>query len=488
MEDEDLRRRGRRITRTKAIVQHFYQKYKDAILFNKNLLIADTCSLFASAFLAQLYLELVSSSYIANSIFTALVEYCIDTPIFLLLYYIDNRHKYIIQDFYSSVGRRKKEKDTSKIKSDIKRLLCAFSLCDIMYIIIKIFVQYQLLEQTKLQPYQAAMFSSLIGWAAFIILINITMRAIKVFNKNELIWYYGIILSISISNSVIFFCSLDVKTLYDNIILDSTAAIAVCTILIVLFRQRREQHGREKKLMLESVHSDATNRLFTSLAAGLILWFAAEVIWAYYQVWLGIDNPFPSIADALWLIGYGFFIYHLYKVFNLIRIRTTTAAASTHNYRHLLISVIVIVVIASSYIVSIFIFSTSSNSNPFNGQPHKNEDIIGFLISIAYPVLDGIILVPAATILWSLRRADPAFTHWILISTFIIMVTIGDVGFGYSEVIINEEIAQKELWIWDTFYNAGYICIAAALLWYNKFSIVIPLAANKQEKEGGRNL
>src|SRR5919206_351840 len=93
------------------------------------------------------------------------------------------RTKAIIQDFYSNVGRRKKEKDTSKIKSDIKRLLGAFSLCDIMYIIIKIFVQYQLLEQTKLQPYQAAMFSSLIGWAAFIILINITMRAIKVFNK-----------------------------------------------------------------------------------------------------------------------------------------------------------------------------------------------------------------------------------------------------------------------------------------------------------------
>jgi hypothetical protein len=68
------------------------------------------------------------------------------------------------------------------------------------------------------------------------------------------------------------------------------------------------------------------------------------------------------------------------------------------------------------------------------------------------------------------------------------MVTIGDVGFGYSEVIINEEIAQKELWIWDTFYNAGYICIAAALLWYNKFSVVVPLVVNKQEKEGGRNL
>src|SRR5918912_3054718 len=186
-------RRGK-IKRTKAVVQHLYQKHKDAILFNKNLLIADTCSLFASAFLAQLYLILTNSSYIANSIFTALVEYSIDTPIFFLLYYIDNRRKYVIQD--DSNVRGKKEKDTLKIKSDIKRLLGVFSLCDIMYIIIKIFVQYQLLQQTDLQPYQAAMFSSLIGWAAFLILINITMRAIKIFNRNESIWYYGIILSI----------------------------------------------------------------------------------------------------------------------------------------------------------------------------------------------------------------------------------------------------------------------------------------------------
>jgi hypothetical protein len=228
--------------------------------------------------------------------------------------------------------------------------------------------------------------------------------------------------------------------------------------------------------------------LFISLAVGLILWFAAEVIWAYYQVWLGIDNPFPSIADALWLIGYGFFIYHLYKVFNSIGIRTGATAAGTHNYKHLLTSVIVLVVIASSYIASIFIFATSSSNNPFNGQPHKNNYIIGFLISIAYPILDAIMLVPAVTILWSLRRADPTSTHWILISTFIIMVTIGDIGFGYSEVIINQEIAQKQLWIWDTFYNASYICIAAALFWYNKFSIVLPIAVNKQEKEGGKNL
>ncbi|MGA8563945.1 MAG: hypothetical protein WB587_04260 [Nitrososphaeraceae archaeon] len=44
--------------------------------------------------------------------------------------------------------------------------------------------------------------------------------------------------------------------------------------------------------------------------------------------------------------------------------------------------------------------------------------------------------------------------HWILIvpST----VGISDVG---------AETANKEEWIWDTFFNAGYLSLAAALLW-----------------------
>jgi hypothetical protein len=128
-----------------------------------------------------------------------------------------------------------------------------------------------------------------------------------------------------------------------------------------------------------------------------------------------------------------------------------------------------------SYITGSIIFG---GINPFSKQ--QNDEIIKFPISIAYPILDGILLVPTATILWSLRRADPAFTHWILICSFIVMSTIGDIGFAYSE-LINEDVAQKQVWIWDTFFNSGYLCIAAALFWYNKSSIVL-LLENKKTK------
>jgi hypothetical protein len=61
-------------------------------------------------------------------------------------------------------------------------------------------------------------------------------------------------------------------------------------------------------------------------------------------------------------------------------------------------------------------------------------------------------------------------THWMLRSLFIEMDTVGDIGFGYIN-ILGEEIAEEQAWIWDVFYNAGYISIAAALFWYSKFAI-----------------
>jgi hypothetical protein len=58
-----------------------------------------------------------------------------------------------------------------------------------------------------------------------------------------------------------------------------------------------------------------------------------------------------------------------------------------------------------------------------------------------------------------------------MLSLFIVMVTAGDIGFGYSYVL-GEEIAEEQEWIWETFYNAGYISMTAALFWYSEFVVI----------------
>ena len=124
--------------------------------------------------------------------------------------------------------------------------------------------------------------------------------------------------------------------------------------------------------------------------------------------------------------------------------------------------IISMVVAATLSSVLYLIFSTTTEGL------FVKQDSLSSIVSIAYPILDGILLVPAAAILWSLRRGDPAFTHWILISAFIVINTVGDNGFAYS-IVFGDNVEHQQEWIWDTLFNAGYLCVIAALFWYYKF-------------------
>jgi len=86
-------------------------------------------------------------------------------------------------------------------------------------------------------------------------------------------------------NAFIFLSSTSTRVIYTNLTIIVTAATALCSAIIVLFRQIK-------------VHSQYS-KTFSFLVVGLGLWFTAELIWAYYQLGLGIETPFPSLADAL---------------------------------------------------------------------------------------------------------------------------------------------------------------------------------------------
>ena len=44
-------------------------------------------------------------------------------------------------------------------------------------------------------------------------------------------------------------------------------------------------------------------RVWSLLGVGLLLWALAEMLWAYYQIGVGDDLPYPSPADFLWAVG-----------------------------------------------------------------------------------------------------------------------------------------------------------------------------------------
>ena len=199
--------------------------------------------------------------------------------------------------------------------------------------------------------------------------------------------------------------------------------------VIVLFRQIRGHSQYSKS--------------FTFLAVGVGLWFTAEIIWTSYQVGVGIETPFPSLADGLWLVGYVPLAYHLYRIYYTVTRKIVGGDTLV------VLSAIVGVILA---FLLYLIFGLSS----------QHQGVLELIINLAYPVLDAILLIPAIVILWSFRRGEPAYTHWVMISLFIISVTVADIGFDYA-LAVDENSASQQEWIWDMFYNAGYLSIARAL-------------------------
>lgn len=438
-----------------------WQKHRESLLFNKNLVIADTCSLLISALFAQVLYPTLHEDNVLDSIVTAIIEYCIDTPIFLLLYSIDHRN---------SVRQRTdpvthiQYYDKVCMLQESKRLLGVFSVCDVMYVVAKVFIQFQFLAQIGIAPYEAALISSLVAWTIFLFLINITLHVTRIFSKAELIWYYSLILAITIANSFIFFVGINLRSLFDNVILDVSAAVAVVAAVLIVIKQ----------LLLNGKIKTNTKQIFATNLAGIALWFTAEVIWTYYQLGLGIANPFPSMADAFWLAGYPLIAFALWRTMqNLLAAGKTISKKLGPREHNLLLAIFTMIAVIASVVIYTAITVT------YDTLP-TGEQLNEFVIALAYPVLDSVLLVPVVTIIWSLRRADPLHAHWILLCSFVIMSTIGDIGFAYSE-LLDAEQAETTIWVWDTFFNSGYVCLAASLLWYYKFNVPL-FESEKKEK------
>lgn len=155
-------------------IKEFYSKYKEYILFNKNIIISGICAFFAGAIFTQVY-SLFDDSAFNNSVVTLTFEYAIYLPVFGLLYYADNKPRYV-DKISGKINRR-------KVLQDFKKLVIAFVISEIIYSISKIVFHYQLMTMEIVEPYQASMIGSLIAWAIFLVIINISVRAVNLFRS-----------------------------------------------------------------------------------------------------------------------------------------------------------------------------------------------------------------------------------------------------------------------------------------------------------------
>jgi hypothetical protein len=146
-------------------------KYRKVILFNKNLLISGIVSFLAGALATQSY-ALFDRNNMSNAIITLTIGYCVYIPVFAFLFYRDNKSRYIDP----LTGK----KNSKNIREDIMKLFGAFTVSEVIYIAVKLYIHYSLL-QLYVQPYQALTIAELTAWGVFLISINTGIKVAKLF-------------------------------------------------------------------------------------------------------------------------------------------------------------------------------------------------------------------------------------------------------------------------------------------------------------------
>lgn len=152
--------------------------------------------------------------------------------------------------------------------------------------------------------------------------------------------------------------------------------------------------------------------IWLNFACGLFLWFLGEVIWAVYTLVLGVELPYPSIADVFWVAGYIPFFIALYlyvKLFSAVLTRKT-----------LLLSMIVIAALTIVVTATLFIYTFG-----------RGEDLVTLALDFAYPLLD-LSLFSAAYLGLIIFWKGKLGKSWLWICAFTMTNACADILFSYT--------------------------------------------------------
>lgn len=221
--------------------------------------------------------------------------------------------------------------------------------------------------------------------------------------------------------------------IFSDVSINIAAAASLALSIAIVFRQK-----------LGGLHG----KTYAAFAVGLTLWFAAELLQTYYEVGVDDEVPFPSLADALWLIGYGPFGYHLFATY-----RFFNKSARPHS--------LVIVVATTAAIFGSFVPITILSSSL------ATSAVLELFVNVMYPTLDAVLIVPAIMMFSILRKGRLTSVPWVLLSASILIIAVADSAFGY----IATTDPESEIWGFSVFYLTGYLCMAGALYCHNRFFI-----------------
>jgi hypothetical protein len=152
--------------------KQFYTRYRELILFNKNIIVAAIAAIITDAIVVQYAAQSITNNVLV-SIFSIITGTGVYFVAFAGLFYMDNRKKYI--DVVTGM------RDLNRFKQDAKKIVTALGVSEVIYMIGKFTSVYLLLQSNVALPYQVAMLSTLLAGVFSTITANLMIKAQKLF-------------------------------------------------------------------------------------------------------------------------------------------------------------------------------------------------------------------------------------------------------------------------------------------------------------------
>jgi hypothetical protein len=263
----------------------------------------------------------------------------------------------------------------------------------------------------------------------------------------------AIIISIIIANSIIIFSDPHYRLPTALWTMNITAAVASSLGIIAIYR-----HG------VYGLHGKS----YLFLTLGILSWFCADLTLLYYYYAMDIEEQkLVTVTDGFWFAGYGFLSLHLFYV-----IRSLNNNNAIKPKFVIIISIIIVLAFVSfnafNLVSSEFLLDASKDKQ-------RMENLLSLFVTIAYPILDLILIIPSSIILIILRKNYHHSIPWFLSSVSLLINAIADDGYVIDFVNGN----SHHLIFWDLFYVADFIIMAGALFWYHIYHITSSIASRK---------
>jgi hypothetical protein len=207
------------------------------------------------------------------------------------------------------------------------------------------------------------------------------------------------------------------------------------------------------KLLLYTRLEKTEIHRFRFIFLTLIFWLVGALIYVYYQFFVGIPAPFPSIADLFYLTAAAFLSFHL---FSILRLKRNIIKAKSIVYLGFLGCIFPIYLLADAI---------------YNYEQYYPDSLIEFVTNVAYYITDAVLIFPCIPIILYTPKNDPFIFHWLLIALSVFVIVATDMAYNF--IASDDELIQNTEWLLSFFYTFGYILLIVSIMWFSKLKQIL---------------